>query len=74
MLLIVVVVDFISYDCSMTKELCTRGAMYHVMASMMYDIGWDRLFRFAIDIVKAVDYLHSCNPPMYALFFVTLMF
>jgi len=48
----------------LVMELCSRGSLYHVMNSVVYDFGWDRVFRFATEFLKGMEYLHSQNPPL----------
>jgi len=46
----------------MVMEICSRGSLYHVMADSKIDIGWQRAFNFAKEMVKGVDNLHSWTP------------
>jgi serine/threonine protein kinase len=45
-------------------ELCHRGSLYHVMNSVAYEFGWDRVFRVAIETIKGLNYMHLQNPPI----------
>ncbi|KYQ99908.1 ankyrin repeat-containing protein [Tieghemostelium lacteum] len=49
----------------MVMENCSRGSLYHVMNSDKYDIGWDKTFRFAIEMVKGIECLHKWEPPIF---------
>lgn len=40
-------------------ELCSRGSLFHVMNSVVYDFGWDRLFVAATEMVRGMIYLHE---------------
>jgi len=46
----------------LVMELCSRGSLYHVMNSVVYDFGWDRTFKVAIETVTALQFLHAQNP------------
>lgn len=46
----------------MVMEYCSRGSLYHVMTNEKYDIGWDRVFRFAIETTKGLEQLHNGDP------------
>jgi len=46
----------------MVMELCSRGSLYHVMSDNKLDITWERVFLFALEMVKGVDELHSWTP------------
>jgi serine/threonine protein kinase len=45
-------------------ELCRMGSLFHVMNSDIYEIGWDRVFKFSIEMVKGISFLHSQEPPI----------
>lgn len=40
-------------------EFASRGSLFHVLNSELYDIGWDRILNISIDIVKGIEYLHN---------------
>lgn len=46
----------------MVMEYCSRGSLYHVLTSDKYEIGWDRVFRFAIEATRGIDQLHNGDP------------
>lgn len=46
----------------MVMEYCSRGSLYHVLNNDKYDIGWDKVFRFAIEATKGIDQLHNGDP------------
>jgi len=46
----------------MVMENCSRGSLYHVITNEKYDIGWDKVFRFAIETTKGIDTLHNADP------------
>lgn len=46
----------------MVMEYCSRGSLYHVITNEKYDIGWDKVFRFAIETTKGIDMLHNADP------------
>lgn len=46
----------------MVMEYCSRGSLYHVITNDKYDIGWDKVFRFAIETTKGIDMLHNADP------------
>jgi len=43
-------------------EYASRGSLFHVMNSVLYDIGWDRVFMISLEMTKGMKYLHSCTP------------
>jgi len=45
-------------------ELCSRGSLYHVMNSVVYDFGWDRTFKVGIEFTKGMEFLHGQEPPI----------
>eukprot|EP01114_Cavostelium_apophysatum_P012738 TRINITY_DN291_c0_g1_i2.p1 TRINITY_DN291_c0_g1~~TRINITY_DN291_c0_g1_i2.p1 ORF type:complete len:628 (+),score=196.21 TRINITY_DN291_c0_g1_i2:111-1886(+) len=47
---------------AIVMELCSRGSLYHVMNNIIYDIGWDRIFKVAIEIFQSVAFLHAHTP------------
>lgn len=46
----------------MVMEYCSRGSLYHVITNEKYDIGWEKVFRFAIETTKGIDQLHNADP------------
>lgn len=48
----------------MVMEYCSRGSLYHVITNEKYDIGWDKVFQFAIETAKGIDQLHNGDPPI----------
>jgi len=46
----------------MVMEYCSRGSLYHVITNENYVIGWDKVFRFAIETAKGIDQLHNADP------------
>lgn len=46
----------------MVMEYCSRGSLYHVITSDKYDIGWDKVFHFAIEATKGTEQLHNADP------------
>jgi len=47
---------------AIVMELCSRGSLYHVMNNVLYDFGWDRTFKCAVEICQALLFLHSQTP------------
>lgn len=43
-------------------ELCQRGSLYHVLNDSSIPIGWDKVFKFAKDMVLGIQTLHNWNP------------
>jgi ankyrin repeat protein len=48
----------------MVMEYCSRGSLYHVITSDKYDIGWDKVFRFAMETTRGIAELHNADPPI----------
>ncbi|GAM28453.1 hypothetical protein SAMD00019534_116290, partial [Acytostelium subglobosum LB1] len=48
---------------SMVVEYCSRGTLYKVL-NTSFDFEWDKWFRWMIQVVEGVQYLHNMNPPM----------
>jgi len=48
----------------MVMELMHRGSLYHVLNDKNVDVGWSRVFSFAVNMVKGMDNLHSSTPPI----------
>lgn len=49
----------------MVMEYCLRDSLYHVMnrtTPQPYDIGWDKFFRFALQMTRGVECLHNWTP------------
>ncbi|GAM18909.1 hypothetical protein SAMD00019534_020840 [Acytostelium subglobosum LB1] len=47
---------------SMVMEHCAKGSLYHVMNNDRLDIGWEKLFKFATEMVRGIECLHGWNP------------
>lgn len=43
-------------------DYCSRGSLYEVLNHPTYHIGWGKVFRFAVQMARAVLYLHSLSP------------
>jgi hypothetical protein len=49
----------------MVIEFCSRDSLYHVMNKTNprpYDIGWEKFFRFALQMTRGVECLHNWSP------------
>jgi len=46
----------------MVMEFCSRDSLYHVMNTKKYDIGWDKFFKFALQMTRGVECLHNWTP------------
>lgn len=49
----------------MVMEYCSRDSLYHVMnrtTPSAYDIGWDKFFRFSLQMTRGVECLHNWTP------------
>lgn len=46
----------------MVMEYCSRGSLYHVITNEKYDIGWDKVFNFAIEATEGIRQLHEGDP------------
>lgn len=46
----------------MVMEFCSRDSLYHVMNSRKYSIGWEKFFKFAIQMTRGVECLHNWTP------------
>jgi len=49
----------------LVEEFCSRGHLLQVMSDVTEHITWDKVFRFAKDIAKGLDALHSFTPPIF---------
>jgi serine/threonine protein kinase len=43
-------------------EYCGRGSLYHVLNNPSLEIGWDKVIKFAVQMAKGMDCLHSWKP------------
>eukprot|EP01111_Echinosteliopsis_oligospora_P005792 TRINITY_DN1946_c0_g1_i1.p1 TRINITY_DN1946_c0_g1~~TRINITY_DN1946_c0_g1_i1.p1 ORF type:complete len:635 (+),score=133.12 TRINITY_DN1946_c0_g1_i1:356-2260(+) len=48
----------------MVMEMCSRCSLFHVMNNEDYDIGWDKTFRFALEMTLGMEQLHKWDPPI----------
>jgi hypothetical protein len=49
----------------MVIEFCSRDSLYHVMnrtSPSQYDIGWDKFFRFSLQMTRGMECLHNWTP------------
>lgn len=49
----------------MVMEFCSRDSLYHVMNftnPRPYDIGWDKFFKFALQMTRGMECLHNWTP------------
>lgn len=46
----------------MVMEFCSRDSLYHVMNTKKYDIGWDKFFKFALQMTRGMECLHKWTP------------
>jgi len=46
----------------MVMEYCSRGSLYHVLNDENLDIGWEKVFVFAKDMVLGIQTLHNWKP------------
>lgn len=46
----------------MVMEFCSRDSLYHVMNSRKYTIGWDKFFKFALQMTRGLECLHNWTP------------
>jgi hypothetical protein len=49
----------------MVMEFCSRDSLYHVMNRTNprpYDIGWDKFFKFALQMTRGIECLHNWTP------------
>lgn len=49
----------------MVMEFCSRDSLYHVMnrtSPSPYDIGWDKFFRFTLQMTRGMECLHNWTP------------
>lgn len=45
-------------------EYCPRGSLYSILNNPAIEIGWNRVLKFAIDMVTGLEYLHSLEQPV----------
>lgn len=43
-------------------EYCSQESLYHIMNDRDCDLGWDKFFKFAIQMTKGVECLHNSAP------------
>lgn len=48
----------------MVMEFCSRDSLYHVMNQTKYDIGWEKFFKFALQMTRGIECLHNWDPPI----------
>jgi len=46
----------------LVMEFCSRDSLYHVMNSNKYTVGWDKFFKFAVQMTKGMECLHNWSP------------
>lgn len=46
----------------MVMEYCSRQSLWHVLNDSSLDFDWNQSLAFSLDIVRAVDFLHSHDP------------
>jgi len=46
----------------MVMEFCSRDSLYHVMNNRKYSIGWDKFFKFALQMTRGIECLHNWTP------------
>jgi len=46
-------------------EYCSLGSLYDVLKKEGFDVGWDKAFKFSIEMSAAVNFLHTHNPPIF---------
>eukprot|EP01116_Phalansterium_solitarium_P012849 TRINITY_DN2951_c0_g3_i1.p1 TRINITY_DN2951_c0_g3~~TRINITY_DN2951_c0_g3_i1.p1 ORF type:complete len:765 (-),score=279.05 TRINITY_DN2951_c0_g3_i1:553-2847(-) len=46
----------------MVMEMCSHGSLHTVLSDRSIDVGWDRAFRFAIEMTKGLVALHNNDP------------
>ncbi|KAH3731891.1 ankyrin repeat protein [Pelomyxa schiedti] len=46
----------------MIMEFCSRGTLYDVLNNTSYDIGWDKVFKFCIEMTQGLNCLHTFSP------------
>jgi len=49
---------------SIIMEFCPNGNLHDSLSSSTEVINWERVMKWCIQIVSAIDALHSCNPPI----------
>lgn len=43
-------------------EYCSKGSMYDVLTQDAFELDWPRLFRWYLDALKGISYLHNFTP------------
>jgi len=51
-------------DCVLVTEFCKRDSLYTVMSNSLIEITWPRFFRWSIQLLSALAFLHSSQPSM----------
>lgn len=46
-------------------EYAKRGTLFHVLSDKKLVIDWDKGFKFMIETVAGMSYLHTCKPPVF---------
>ena len=46
----------------MVMEFCGNGSLYDVLNKKDLEFGWDKFFKFALEVCKGVQILHSNEP------------
>jgi hypothetical protein len=47
---------------TLVMEFCSRGSLYDILNDELFPMGWDLMFKFAIDMTKGLKSLHSHEP------------
>jgi len=51
-------------DCVLVTEYCKRDTLYTVMSNALIEITWPRFFRWSIQLMSALAFLHSSQPSL----------
>jgi serine/threonine protein kinase len=49
---------------SIITEFCPRGSLYRLLHRPNRELDEKRRIRMALDVVKGMNYLHRCSPPV----------
>jgi len=49
-------------DCVLMTEFCQRDSLYTVMSNSLIELTWRRFFRWSIQLLSAIAFLHSSQP------------